>query len=63
MNYCIAVICHVWLAVVLIVAADRQTTIDVVCSISGVYRVSAALSAVNRGITTGTAYVWIQEGG
>ena len=47
----------------LIVAADRQTTIDVLFSISGVYRVSGALSAVIRGITTGTAYVWNHEGG
>ena len=46
----------------LIVAAERQTTIDVLCSIAGVYRVSAALSAVIRGITTGTAYVWIPGG-
>ena len=63
MNYCITAICHIWLAVVLIVALYRQTTIDVLFSISGVYRVSAALSAVIRGITAGTADVWIHEGG
>ena len=58
----IAIINHVWLAVMLIVAAERQATIGVLCSLSGVYRVSAALSAVIRDITTGTAYVWIHEG-
>ena len=63
MNYCIAVICHVWLAVVLIVASNRHTTIDVLCSMSDVYRVSAELSAVVRVITTDNAYVWIHEGG
>ena len=47
----------------LIVAAQRQATIGVLCSLSGVYRVSAALSAVIRDITTGTADVWIHEGG
>ena len=29
-------VCHVWLEVVLIVAADRQVTIAGVCSLSGV---------------------------
>ena len=43
----------------LIVAADRQVTIGVVCLLLGVYCVSAALFAVIRGITTGTADVWI----
>ena len=47
----------------LIVAADRQTTIGVLYSRPGVYRVSAALSAVIRGITTGTEDVWIPGGG
>ena len=43
----------------LIVAADRQATIGVLCSLSSVYRVIAALSAFIRGITAGTADVWI----
>ena len=43
----------------LIVAADRHVTIGVLCLLSGVYRVSAALSAVIRCITTGTADVCI----
>ena len=40
--------CHVWLAVVLIVAADRQATIAGVCSLPGVSRMSAARIAVLR---------------
>ena len=48
-----------WLAVVLIVAADRQATIDNLCSLSRVCRKSAALSSVIRGITAATADVWI----
>ena len=47
----------------LIVPTDGQTTIGVLCSLSGVYPVSAALSAVIRDITTGTADVWIPRGG
>ena len=46
----------------LIVAADRQVTIVVLCLLSGVYRVSGALSAVISGITTGTVVVWIPGG-
>ena len=49
--------------VVLTVAADRQANIGVLCTLSGVYRVSAALSAVISSITTGTADVWILRGG
>ena len=51
-----------WLAVVLIIAADRQATIDVLCSVSNVYRVKAAISAVIKDITGATAYVWIYGG-
>ena len=47
----------------LILAAEGQATTDVLCSFAGVYRVSAALSAVIRGITTNTADVWIPGGG
>ena len=46
----------------LIVAAYRQTTIDVFCSLSGVYRVSATLSAIIRGITAATVDGWIPGG-
>ena len=46
----------------LIVAADRQVTNFVLCLLSGVCRVSAALSAVIRGISTDTADVWIPGG-
>ena len=46
----------------LIVAADRQTTIHVFCSLSGVYRVSATLSAIIRVITAATVDGWIPGG-
>ena len=42
----IAVVYHVWLAVELIVAADRHATIAFVCSLLGVTRKSAAVCAV-----------------
>ena len=46
----------------LIVAADRQTTIHVFCSLSGVYRVSATLYAIIRVITAATVDGWIPGG-
>ena len=46
----------------LILAADRQATIGVLCFLSGVHRVNAAVSAVIRGITATTAGVWMPEG-
>ena len=59
LNNIIAVTYHIRLAVVLIIAAYRQVTIYVLCSLSGVYRVKVAISAVSMGITTASAYVWI----
>ena len=49
--------------VVLIIAADRQVTIDVLCYLSYVYRVSAAHSAAIKGITAATAVICIPGGG
>ena len=46
----------------LILAADRQATIGVLCFFSGVHRVNAAVSAVIRGITAATACVCMPEG-
>ena len=46
----------------LILAADRQATIGVLCFLSGVHRVNAAGSADIRGITAATAGVWMPEG-
>ena len=46
----------------LILAAYRQATIGVLCVLSGVHRVNAAVSAVIRGITAATAGVWMPEG-
>ena len=40
----VSFVCHVWLAVVLIVAADRQATIAGVCSLSGVTYLSCLVS-------------------
>ena len=37
-------VCHVWLVVVLIVAADRQVTIAGVCSLPGVICLSCLVS-------------------
>ena len=62
LNNIIAVTYHVWFAVVLIITAYRQVTIDVLCSLSGVYGVKMAISAVIKGITTASAYVWICGG-
>ena len=44
----IAVTYHVWLAVVLIVSTDRQATIDVLCSFSGVYRLKRQFLLLSR---------------
>ena len=60
LNNFIVVIYHVWLAAVLIIVADRHTTIGALYSLSGLYRVSAALSAVIRGITAGR---WLDSWG
>ena len=46
----------------LIVSADKQATIDVLCSLSGISR-KTAISAVIKGITTASAYVWVHAGG
>ena len=40
----VSFVCHVWLVVVLIVAADRQVTIAGVCSLSGVICLSCLVS-------------------
>ena len=61
LNNIIVVTYHIRL--VLIIAAYRQVTIYVLCSLSGVYRVKVAISAVIKGITTASAYVWIYWGG
>ena len=40
----VSVVCHVWLVIVLIVAADIQVTIAGVCSLSGVTCLSCLVS-------------------
>ena len=40
----VSLVCHVWLVVVLIVAADRQVTIAGVCSLSGVICLSCLVT-------------------
>ena len=40
----VSFVCHVWLVVVFIVAADRQATIAGVCSLSGVICLSCLVS-------------------
>ena len=55
LNNIIAVTYHIRL--VLIIAAYRQVTIYVLCSLSCVYRVKVAISAVIKGITMASAYV------
>ena len=40
----VSFVCHVWLVVMLIVAADRQATIAGVCSLSGVICLSCLVS-------------------
>ena len=40
----VSFVCHVWLVVVLIVAADIQVTIAGVCSLSGVICLSCLVS-------------------
>ena len=48
----VSFVCHVWLVVELIVAADRQVTIAGVCSLSGVislsYLVSSSVNCSSR---------------
>ena len=58
----VSFVCHVWLAVVLVVAADRQATIAGVCYLSGVSRMSAALIAVLLDTCAAAASVTIQKG-
>ena len=57
----VSFVCHVWLAVVLIVAADRQVTSAGVCSLPGVIRMSAALIALLLDICAAAASVTIQK--
>ena len=42
----VSFVCHVWLVVVLIVAADRQATIACVCFFLGVICLSCLVSGI-----------------
>ena len=55
----VSFVCHVWLAVVLIVAADIQATIAGVCSLSRVICLSCLVSgSVNCSSSLTSNYCW-----
>ena len=57
LNNCITGVYHVWLTVVLIVAADRKSSIAVLCGLSGVNRLRATHCDVLQGLGASSASV------